>query len=127
MKKILGVIILSLFLSSSANAGWTKVSTTTEDDIYYVDFENIRVEGKLIYFWEFMKYGAPMKDGTSSHKIYQILDCNRFLTKPLRFIFYTDKNGTSDPDAQVSLIDDWVPLPPDSVGMKSAKKLCKNI
>ena len=127
MKKILGVIILSLFLSSSANAGWTKVSITTEGDIYYVDFENIRVEDKLIYYWEFMKYGVPTKEGTSSHKIYEILDCNGFLIKPLRFIFYTDKNGTSDPDSQESLIDEWSPLPPDSVGMKSAKKLCKNI
>ena len=127
MIKFLRVIILGLFLSSSANAEWTEVSTTTAKDVYYVDFENIRVEDKLIYYWELMKYGTPTKDGTLSHKIYQVIDCSNFSSKPLRFIFYTDRNGTSDPDSQKSLINEWTQFPPDSVAMDSAKKLCKNI
>ena len=127
MKKIFLYIFLSLFLNSSANAEWTKVSTTSAGNIYYVDFENIRTEGNLIYYWEFMKYAAPLDDGTLSHKIYQVLDCNRFAIKPIRFIFYTDKNGTSDPDSQKSLTNEWATYPPDSVAMDSSKKLCKNI
>ena len=127
IKKLLSIIVLSLFLSSSANAEWTKVSRTTAKDVYYVDFENIKVEGNLIYYWELMKYGAPTKDGTLSHKIYQVIDCSNFSSKPLRFIFYTDWNATSDPDSQKSLINEWTKYPADSVAMDSAKILCKNI
>ena len=121
-------MVLGLFFfSSSAYAEWTRVAVNINGDTYYVDFENIRVEGKLIYYWELMKYGVPEKDGTSSHKIYQVIDCNNFSSKPLRFIFYSDRNATSDPDSQKSLINEWTQYPPDSVAMKSAKKLCKNI
>ena len=127
MKKLLGILVLSLFFSSSAYAEWTRISKTSMGDTYYVDFENIKIEGKLIYHWELMDYGKPSKNGDLSHKIFLILDCNTYSTKPLQFIFYKGRKGSGKFDSQKSVINEWEPLPPDAVGFIAAKKFCKNI
>ena len=108
-------------------AEWTKIGKTVDNDTYYVDFQNINIDGKFIYYWELMDYGKANKEGDLSHKIYFILDCNTYLTKPLQFIFYKGRKGSGELDSQKSLINEWTGLPPDSVGFIAAQKLCKNI
>jgi len=126
IKKLLVVIVFSLFIGTSANAEWERIGKTNLGDTYFADFENIKIEGKFIHYWEFLQYGEPT-EGYSSHKIYQKINCDNYSIKPLRFIFYIDKRGLSRGDTQESLIDHWTPIPRDSVTFEAAVILCRKV
>ena len=53
MKKLLGILVLSLFFSSTAYAEWTRISKTTLGDTYYVDFENIKIVFSFSTFFSY--------------------------------------------------------------------------
>jgi len=125
-KLLLAFIALSLFISSSANAEWERLSKTDLGDTYYVDFENIRIEGKIIKHWMFLQYGEPF-EGYLSHKTYQKLNCDDYSFMPLRFIYYIDRKGLSRGETQESLIDYWIPTPRNAVAYEAAVILCRKI
>ena len=125
-KFLLTFIALILFISSSANAEWERLSKTDAGDTYYVDFENIRIEGKIIKHWTFIEYSEPL-EGYLSNKTYQKLNCDDYSFMPLRFIYHIDKKGLSRGETQESVIDYWIPIPSHAVAYEAAVILCRKI
>ena len=75
MRKLLILItfVSSLILlpTTSSYADWTKVAENVTGDSYYIDFERVRKNKGLVYYWQLANYLKPTQDGTFSAKSYK--------------------------------------------------------
>ena len=77
MKKLL--ILLFLLITTPSFADWKYVITTADDTAdYYIDMDQIRKEGGLVYFWALTNLKKPDSGGDLSY-IYLVQgDCKLF-------------------------------------------------
>lgn len=92
MKKVL-IFLGALLLSSSANAEWTRNTSTQSSSTgkfydTYLDFKSMRKQGSYRYVWHLSNYETPDKFGTSSATFYYEVDCQRYGIKTLSVIYH---------------------------------------
>ena len=127
MKTLLTIftLVFTVMFSSPSYADWTKVTTSTDGDTFYVDFERIRKHGGYVYFWRLSDYLKPNKWGNLSAKMYKQGDCKLFRYKYLSFSYYKEPMGrgtlstSSNPENPK-----WKYPPPNSSIEKILKKVC---
>ena len=125
MKNILYTIILSFLFSSSVSADWTKVSTNTMGDIYYLDFERIRKHDGYVYYWRLTDYLKPTPYGDLSSKGYKQADCKLFRSRFIRISFHTQPMGKGIASTSINTPEkNWEYPPPESVHESILKSVC---
>ena len=114
-----------MIFSSTSFAEWTEVTQNVSGVKHYVDFERIRKVDGYIYYWILEDYGKPDKDGVFSEKLYVQGDCKLFRVMYLSSSFYKEPmGGGSTLNFNVTNLQKWNYLPPDSVGEVVLETVC---
>ncbi len=126
MKKLLTltVILYSLIFSSVSFGEWTEVGESEGGDIFYVDFDTVRVRNDYIYYWKLQDYIAPRKIWFSM-KGYTQVDCNAFRSKTLTYIAYTQSMGKGTGETVNRENPPWKYHPPNSVMNDEMTLICE--
>ena len=114
-------------LSFNSYGEWSKVTTSIDENTFYIEVNTIREKNGYVYFWELVDYVIPLIDLAYSAKNYIVTDCNlnSLRYKYLRDIYY------SKPMLKGSIIDssdipdtEWRYVGPESVFALELKSVC---
>ena len=128
MKKLALVLILtvSVLFSSTCWGEWTRVARSgSGQDIYYLDFEKIKERKGLIYFQKLSDHLKPLRMGAYSSVNLVVIDCEKFLMKPLKWLGFEQSMG----NGKVLSTDNmskytWVTPAPTSAWEIVSNKVC---
>ena len=127
MKKLLIIftVLFPVIFSSPSYSEWTKATTNVDGTTYYIDFERIRKQDGIVYFWTLFDRLKPNSRGTLSGKVYRQVDCKNFRHKYLSDWYYkspmgrgTNWEGSNIPD------EEWNYPPPDSSSEILLESVC---
>ena len=125
MKKLLGIVVLGLLLSSNAYAEWTLIATSKSDDVFYLDLKTIKKKSGNRYFWVLTDLKKTIEGGNYSAKQLIQIDCelNRF--QMLQAFVYTGQMGKGNLTNINIDNPTWEWSSPGSVWSKIINKVCK--
>ena len=125
------ILILTMFLSyilfpSTSLGEWKYVSTSIAKDVFYVDYDRIRLNNGNVYFWILNDYLKPLSAGFKSSKTYMMGDCEMYRVKSLSSTFYTGQMGKGDLRT-VNNEQKWIYPIPNSIDDAILKSVCEKI
>ena len=127
MKKIFFSIFLILFFSSSVNAEWTKVVSSTRGDILYIDKQTLKIGKNTRFILIMLDYIEPTEYGDRSSRSYREINCNNMMYRDLvkdYFILPFAKGETSEGSGTIK-DPEWKYQNPTSIGGTLHIKVCK--
>ena len=127
MKKIFFSIFLILFFSSSVNAEWTKVVTSTNGDTFYLDKQTLKIGKNTRFILIMLDYFEPTEYGDRSSRSYREINCNNMMYRDLvkdYFILPFAKGETSEGSGTIK-DPEWKYQNPTSIGGTLHIKVCK--
>ena len=127
MKKIIFSIFLILFFSSSVNAEWTKVVSSTRGDTYYLDKQTLKIGKNTRFILIMLDYIEASKYGDRSSRSYREINCNNMMYRDLvkdYFILPFAKGDTSEGSGTVKN-PEWRYQSPSSIGGILNNKVCE--
>ena len=93
-------------ISFSSFAEWFRTAIDHNEDIHYIDFENIEHSNGLTYYWEMVNYTEPT-DEHLSIAIYHVGDCKVNRYRDLIFNVYTQEMAAGEFET-LTIPDDWI-------------------
>jgi len=127
MKKIFFSIFLILFFSSSVNAEWTKVVSSTRGDILYIDKQTLKIGKNTRFILIMLDYIEPTEYGDRSSRSYREINCNNMMYRDLvkdYFILPFAKGDTSEGSGSIK-DPEWKYKKPQSIGGTLHIKVCE--
>ena len=117
------VILFSLLISFNSY-GERQALAEVQGDIYYVDFDTIKISGNVFY-WRFSDYLKPDEWGDMSSSILNELDCKiPHKERILSALFYTQPMSKGSPSTTVNEAREWAYSPPNSAGAIIMDAVC---
>lgn len=130
MKKILFLILL--FQSTFVLAGWSVVSESATDDIYYIDTTTLKKVNGYYEVWTLMDFDKPMEGSSftnyvpiQSFKERLRISCSEDKLKTLTIIDYEGHNGKGKILNTINEEGNWRYPSPGSIIYSLLKKVCK--
>ena len=99
MKKLIlafVVILISTNILHAAKFNWKKISTNTDDDIFYLDKNTVYRIGDYIYYWMLVEY-FEASDEIQSTITHNMVKCSTLENRPISFAGFTKKKGRGKP------------------------------
>ena len=127
MKKIIFSIFLILFFSSSVNAEWTKVVTSTNGDTFYLDKQTLKIGKNTRFILIMFDYIEASEYGDRSSRSYREINCNNMMHRDLvkdYFILPFAKGDTSEGSGSRK-DPEWKYSSPESIGGILNNKVCE--
>ena len=127
MKKIFFSIFLILFFSSSVNAEWTKVTSSTRGDTLYLDKQTLKIGKNTRFILIMLDYIEASEYGDRSSRSYREINCNNMMVRDLvkdYFILPLAKGDTSEGSGTVKN-PEWRYQSPSSIGGILNNKVCE--
>ena len=127
MKKIIFSIFLILFFSSSVNAEWTKVVSSTQGDTLYIDKQTLKIVKNTRFILIMLDYNEESSYGDRSSRTYREIDCNKMMYRNLVvdfFILPFAKGNTSEGSGSVK-DPQWKYNKPKSISGALNIKVCE--
>ena len=119
--------VLGAGLSPANAADWAAVGLF-DQGTFYIDRDSIAREGETRKVWTMLDYRQPK---TNSHgqayrstRSLQQIQCKTQQVKTLSLAFYKGTRGAGDVLSSEGVIQEWQPIPPDSVLAKMAWTVC---
>jgi hypothetical protein len=119
--------VLGAGLLPANAADWAAVGLF-EQGTFYIDRDSIAREGETRKVWTMLDYRQPK---TNSHgqayrstRSLQQIQCKTQQVKTLSLAFYKGTRGSGDVLSSEGVIQEWQPIPPDSVLAKMAWTVC---
>ena len=102
MKKLLGIVVLSLLLTGNAYAKLEVINKSDEGSIYYIDTSTLKIVGDTRYFLMITDYAKPLTEsGNLSSKSYIEINCkNLNMYKVFSVKFYNLPLGEGPVDGE---------------------------
>ena len=90
------VILISTNILHAAKFNWKKISTSTDNDIFYLDKNTVYRIGDYIYYWMLVNYGVS-SDEIQSSITHNMVKCSTLENRPISFAGFTKKKGRGEP------------------------------
>ena len=97
------VILISTNILHAAKFNWKKISTSTENDIFYLDKNTVYRIGDYIYYWMLVDYGVS-SDEIQSSITHNMVKCSTLENRPISFAGFTKKKGRGEPKTGLDFI-----------------------
>ncbi|MEY3628161.1 MAG: surface-adhesin E family protein [Limnohabitans sp.] len=108
-------------------ADWAAVGLF-DQGTFYIDRDSIAREGEARKVWAMLDYRQPQHNSHGktyrSTRSLQHIQCKTHQVKTLSLAFYAGARGSGDVLSSEGVIQDWQPIPPDSVVAKMARTVC---
>ena len=116
-----------LLCSLQARAGWMPMGVYGEAAAYF-DPSTVQSTGNSRKVWTMLDYRQPQHNSHGktyrSTRSLQHIQCKTQQVKTLSLSFYSGARGSGDVLSSEGVIQDWQPIPPDSVVAKMARTVC---
>jgi hypothetical protein len=123
MLKVL-VLVISVFISSSALAQWSKFEESPEAD-FYINKSSIRKDGNLRKVWMLQDLKELDKvGGELSRRLRIEFDCKQERSRIVSSSSHTDQMAKGKLITNISEVDKWDDVPPMSVSDTLLKLVC---
>ena len=110
-------------ISFNSYGEWKKITSSENNNIYYLDYDSIRVAGGYVYWWDMIDYAKISSTGTQSAKAYHQGDCGIFRIKHLNVRFHNQPMGKGNSDS-FTPPEKWGYPPPNSASGRILKEVC---
>ena len=90
------VILISTNILHAAKFNWKKISTNTDNDIFYLDKNTVYRIGDYIYYWMLVEY-FEASDEIQSTITHNMVKCSTLENRPISFAGFTKKKGRGEP------------------------------
>ena len=97
------VILISTNILHAAKFNWKKISTSTENDIFYLDKNTVYRIGDYIYYWMLVDYGVS-SDEIQSSITHNMVKSSTLENRPISFAGFTKKKGRGEPKTGLDFI-----------------------
>ena len=97
------VILISTNILHAAKFNWKKISTSTDNDIFYLDKNTVYRIGDYIYYWMLVDYGVS-SDEIQSSITHNMVQCSTLENRPISFAGFTKKKGRGEPKTGLDFI-----------------------
>ena len=119
---VLGAVTLPALAADWAALGLFDQGT------FYIDRDHITREGETRKVWTMLDYRQPKSNSHGlpyrSTRSLMHIQCKTQQVKTLSLAFYKGTRGSGDVLSSEGVIQDWQPIPPDSVLAKMAWTVC---
>ncbi|MDH5667213.1 MAG: surface-adhesin E family protein [Nitrospira sp.] len=126
MRRLILAVLLCLS-AESAYADWTKITSTSDSDMY-ADFSTIRRKDHTVKMWVLHDYHKPQATPDNkpylSIKILAQFDCAEEESRFLASIDYAEGMGTGDPLSSYYTPSKWTPIIPRSIAETMKNVAC---
>jgi hypothetical protein len=124
MKKLLP--ILSILFSFNSFGDWVGFVMDANENVHYVDFDQMEKTDGYVYYWEMVNYTKPT-DRLLSIATYHMADCDLYRYKNITFNGYTQEMGQGEPETMdLTLLNEgWINPVAGSVGDYSLALACQ--
>tara|TARA_B110000977_G_scaffold12727_1_gene16169 strand:- start:173 stop:589 length:417 start_codon:yes stop_codon:yes gene_type:complete len=130
IKKLLGIVVLGLLLSTNVsiaelNHEWTKVQKTKSGGDGYVDLINL-YEGDdgYIMYWDMVDFGKADRNGVRSNAFLWEGYCNTFRFSLIKRVFYDEAMAKGvGRNIPIKKLKTFIPEP-GTFGEKAAQLVC---
>ena len=130
MKKLLGILILWLLLTSNVKAEWFFLQDIETGGRFYTDIKTLKNDGEYIYIWTLQDLDEAIITGKDlkalSVKKYEKIDCKLSRAQTLQYIFYAGNMGTGKPKNFQRDKLEWLYFPPKTMMGEFIRILCKD-
>ena len=113
-----------MMFTSVSFAEWTLVSTSVVGDENFVDFDRVRKNDGLVYFWMLTNLLEPDQSGILSTQEYSKVDCKLFRSLSLSRTYYKLQNADGDGETS-TLVQDWFYPKPNTTYESILNSVCK--
>ena len=90
------VILISTNILHAAKFNWKKISTSTENDIFYLDKNTVYRIGDYIYYWMLVDFSDPGEE-IQSTITHNMVKCSTLENRPISIAGFTKKKGRGEP------------------------------
>ena len=90
------VILISTNILHAAKFNWKKISTNTDNDIFYLDKNTVYRIGDYIYYWMLVEF-FETSDEIQSTITHNMVKCSTLENRPISFAGFTKKKGRGEP------------------------------
>ena len=90
------VILISTNILHAAKFNWKKISTNTNDDIFYLDKNTVYRIGDYIYYWMLVDFSDPGEE-IQSTITHNMVKCSTLENRPISIAGFTKKKGRGEP------------------------------
>jgi hypothetical protein len=127
MKKItlLATFIFSLAFSTACFADWTKITESINGSEFFMDFQNIRKQGGMVFFWALQNEKKPDKFGNLSNKHYFKVNCSAMGAVMLTGYYYSKPMGRGSHHSKRYPDNKWQYPPPNTPINTLMKLACR--
>ena len=125
MKK-LPLLLFSLLLSFNSFGDWVGFVMDANENVHYVDFDEMEKTDGYVYYWEMVNYAKPT-DRLLSIATYHMADCDLYRYKNITFNGYTQEMAQGEPETMdlTILNEGWIEPVTGSVGDYSLTLACQ--
>ena len=126
MKKItILLVIIFIFLFSTATWGEWIFDTKINNGKFYYDIDRIKKSGKFLYFWELIDLVNPTIEGGLSFSTFVQLDCSNLRYKGLKLQLYSGNMGEGEELDDYTPEDEWYLPKPNTSSAILYNKICE--
>jgi hypothetical protein len=119
--------LLGLASPPALAADWASVGLF-DQGTFYIDRDSIAREGETRKVWTMLDYRQPQHNSHGktyrSTRSLQHIQCKSHQVKTLSLAFYSGTRGSGDVLSSEGVIQEWQPIPSDSVLAKMAWTVC---
>ena len=119
--------VLGMGVAPAIAADWAALGLF-DQGTFYIDRDHVTREGETRKVWTMLDYRQPKTNShgqpyRSTRSLMQI-QCKTQQVKTLSLAFYKGTRGSGDVLSSEGVIQEWQPIPPDSVLAKMAWTVC---
>ena len=125
MKKLI-IMLFPLILSFNSHGDWVGFVIDANENVHYVDFDEMEKTDGYVYYWEMVNYSKPT-DRLLSIATYHMADCDLYRYKNITFNGYTQEMAQGEPETMdlTILNEGWIEPVTGSVGDYSLTLACQ--
>lgn len=125
MTKIFALILLVVSVNSHANSNWIFLTSTVDNDEFFIESNSIQKDGDSVTFWTKRNFADRTEFGDLSEKNQRTINCRR-REVILRFVqTYDDINNAGRQTSSFKSHDKWRLLVPDTAEWLMMRFVCK--
>ena len=119
------LLISSVIFSSTSYAEWTKLTTSTDGYVFYIDYESIRKKDGFSYYWSLVNFPTSNEDKELSAITLRQGDCGLFRYKLLTQSHYKKYMGNGNPSKSENYDNaKWKFAQPNSINYDALRLIC---
>lgn len=125
VKKISKILSLLVIIFPSVSlCEWTQIASTTQGDVYNIDFDRVTSDEDYVYYWRLSNYAKPTKYHDLSALVHVKVDCESNSTMDLQVTFYKQANAKGDGET-LNRKPKWNSVHPNGVSEALFEAVCE--